>query len=103
MAPEVHHGAKAAGPAADVFAFGLIAREILGVLNRSSEVSVGMAMAAGISPEMPPVGDCFPDLDPDLARMLDDCLLLDPGSRPSAERLAEALRWPFRAGQQATG
>jgi hypothetical protein len=83
MAPELAAGASSASPASDVFAFGVIAYELL--LGRAPFAEpVVFARAEGRV--VPPLArDGIPDL---VARSLE----LDPAKRPTAVELATALR-----------
>jgi serine/threonine-protein kinase len=83
MAPEFAAGANAASPASDVFAFGLIAYELLRGRAPFGEPVV-FARAEGRVVKLPVVDD----LAAPIARSLD----LDPAKRPSAVELAAALR-----------
>jgi serine/threonine protein kinase len=83
MAPELAAGANAASPASDVFAFGVIAYELLRGRAPFAEPVV-LARAKGRDVK-PPVID---DLAAPIACSLDS----DPAKRPSAVELATALR-----------
>jgi serine/threonine-protein kinase len=83
MAPELAAGASSASPASDVFAFGVIAYELL--LGRApfAEPVVFARSEGRVVP--PPKLDGIPDL---VARSLE----LEPAKRPTAVELATALR-----------
>lgn len=85
MAPELSAGARGARPASDVFAFGLIAWELLTGAHPFSDPPVFRALAGR------PLGDPAPlpgSLDPRLAEPLRRCLSETPEARPSAVELA---------------
>jgi tRNA A-37 threonylcarbamoyl transferase component Bud32 len=85
MAPELAAGTKDARPSSDIFAFGVIAVEMLTGRSAFAEPPVmarlhGRAIAAPVVDGVPPI----------IAR----CLDLDPTLRPTAGELAAALRAP---------
>ncbi len=79
MAPEQFSGD--AGPAADVFAFGLVLHEAATgeVPHRTPELPD--LMRARAEQAVPTVREARPDLDPILAAVIDRCLELDPARR----------------------
>jgi hypothetical protein len=86
MAPELAGGVGDAPPASDVFAFGVLAYEM--VSGRAPfEVAPVLERMAGhaIAPPAPPAGDDA------LASVILSCLDLDPTRRPTAPELARAL------------
>jgi serine/threonine-protein kinase len=87
MAPELAGGAAAFSPAADLFAFGVLAFEMLA--NRQPFVEpVVMTRLENREPSSPSV-DLLPA---DLRSLVGSCLALDPASRPPATDLVAALR-----------
>jgi serine/threonine-protein kinase len=91
MAPEVQYGAGGALPATDIFSFGVMARELLGLDSSCYGVPLGMAMRAGAKPTLRPLAQAIPTLPSDVARLLDACLAEEPAHRPTASQLVHAL------------
>jgi hypothetical protein len=91
MAPELAHGARAAGPSADVFSLGVVAYELLSN-QRPFEVSPALERLKGHPAPTPrPIAEAQPDLPRDLASLVDACLRETPEARPSAEVIAGAI------------
>jgi serine/threonine protein kinase len=98
MAPEVLAGQQV-GFAADVFAFGLIAFELLtGQKPRADGRPTDTAHAALVETRRDLLTAARPDLDGALVDLLDRCCDADPGRRPTARALSEALRAANEAG-----
>jgi hypothetical protein len=79
------------GPAGDVWAVGVLLWEALAGTHpfwASSLLETARAIEAGA----PPLADARPDLPRRLTATVDAALALDPARRPSAARLAQALR-----------
>ncbi len=96
MAPELARGAEV-GPPADLFALGIVARELL-VKQRPFLESVALTMLEGESfPTITPIATLWPDAPPELARLLDACLAESAAERPTARDLADALARAARA------
>ena len=90
MAPEiVPLGVKAAQPPADVFAFGVIAFEMLA--GRRPYETMPTFLGLALAPPPPSFATLAPSLPAATATLLDRCLARDPGDRPSAAELADAL------------
>jgi serine/threonine-protein kinase len=90
MAPEVvPAGMKAAQPPADVFAFGVIAFELLSGHRPYEKMPTFLGVAISPAPEA--FASIAPSLPEATARMLDACLAKEPGKRPTAAELAGAL------------
>jgi serine/threonine-protein kinase len=90
MAPEiVPLGVKAAQPPADVFAFGVIAFEMLA--GRRPYENMPTFLGLALAPAPPSFASLVPSLPAATATLLDACLARDPGARPSAAELAVAL------------
>jgi predicted Ser/Thr protein kinase len=75
MAPELLRGMRAAGSAVDVFAFGVLAYQLLG--GRLPNGSLG---------------DVAPALPARLVELVDACLALDPAARPTSADALTRLR-----------
>ena len=88
MAPEAATGAKAVRPAADMFAFGLIAFEML-MGKHAFSVAPGQLALAGLKP--PPAPELSPNVPAKLAELVRACLAFDPEARPTSERACEVL------------
>lgn len=98
MAPEMANGAREATSAVDVFALGVLAYEILGagypfaappivdvISGREPARAPGLASRASSHPPLASV------VDASVASLLERCLEIDPGRRPTARALADAL------------
>jgi len=94
MAPEiVPLGVKAAQPPADVFAYGVIAFEMLA--GRRPYENMPTFLGLALAPAPTSFATLVPSLPAATAALLDACLAREPGARPTATKLAEAL---LRAG-----
>ncbi len=90
MAPEiVPLGIKAAQPPADVFAFGVIAFEMLA--GRRPYENMPAFLGLALAPAPTPFAALAPSLPAPTAALLDRCLAREPGDRPSAAEVAAAL------------
>jgi hypothetical protein len=91
MAPEiVPLGVKAAQPPADVFAFGVIAFELLAGRRPYDDMPTFLGLA--LAPAPPSFATFAPSLPATTVALLDRCLAREPRDRPSAADLAAALR-----------
>jgi serine/threonine-protein kinase len=91
MAPELGGAAKHARPAADVFAFGVMAFELL-TGKAPFEESPAVTRVRGSPFVRPPrFHSLAKDLDPTVSQLLDACLAESPDARPESQALAEAL------------
>jgi serine/threonine-protein kinase len=89
MAPESVHGGRTLSPAADLFAFGLLAYELLmGALPHATP-AVLLALARQPVP-VPPRLD-VPGLPANAAALLAACLAPEPDARPAVDALITAL------------
>jgi len=91
MAPEQSSGSRSVGPSADVFAFGVMAHEML-TGTAAFRAPPVYDRLAGRAIEVPPsLGRSCPDLGPELTSLLDRALAEDPSSRPTMVELCQAL------------
>ncbi|MGD0527944.1 MAG: serine/threonine-protein kinase, partial [Polyangiaceae bacterium] len=91
MAPELGGAAKHARPAGDVFAFGVMAYEIL-TGRAPFEESPAVTRVRGEAFARPPVIRArSAELEAGIAEILDACLAENPDARPASSVLAEAL------------
>jgi hypothetical protein len=97
MAPEQSSGSRSLGPSADVFAFGVMAHEMLTGTTPFRAPPVYDRLA-GRSIDVPPaLGPSCPDLASELTDLLDRCLREDPTLRPNMIELSLALASADRA------
>lgn len=85
MAPELAHGGRA-GSAADVFAFGVVAHEML-----TGEYPFAVPPVFEALSGREPQAKVAESLAPSLRALVQHCLSASPGDRPSAKALMEAL------------
>jgi len=90
MAPELAQGAKNARPATDVFAFGVMAYEMLAGAAPFAD-SPAMMRLRGEPLVAPSFARACPSLGARVAALLRACLAEDPEARPGARDLAAAL------------
>lgn len=91
MAPELLSGRSALTPAIDVFAFGVLAWQVL-TTGRPWPTPAIVQRAAGTLEAPRSLRAACPGLPPAAAEVLERCLSEDPVARPSARALAEELR-----------
>lgn len=92
IAPELVNGREHVTPAADIFSFGVIAFEMLSRTRPFSEPPALSLLEARKPPTAAPLATIWTAGPPDLMRLIDDALALDPRRRPTATALAQALR-----------
>ena len=91
MAPELARGAREAGPAADVFSFGVVAFELLTKkLPHTSPPVLEQVMGRTLTAS-PSLAEVRPDLPAALCDLVDRCLAITPDARPSADAIASEL------------
>jgi hypothetical protein len=85
MAPELVRGARFATPSSDVYAFGVIAWELLtGDLPQGFEALTHLRRSVDVAS----IASVIPTLAPRLVKAIDACLTNDTMSRPTAKSLA---------------
>jgi serine/threonine protein kinase len=95
IAPELVHGREQLSPAADLFAFGVIAYEMIADRRPFAEAPV-LALVERRPVATPrSILEAWPECPPVLAAALDACLSFDPRARPTAKELAEKLADPL--------
>ncbi len=94
IAPELVDGPEALSPAADLFAFGVIAFELI-TGDRPFSRPAAIARMQGKDPDPPaPIAWRWTAAVPEVAAVIDRCLLGDPTQRPTAADVAEVLaKW----------
>lgn len=96
VAPEVvRKGARAALPASDVFAFGVIAHELLTGEPPYAEQAIQKLFRGQDYPPPPSLATKVPTLSRELALLLEACLAWAPEERPTAAALRSALALPL--------
>ena len=93
MAPEQLRGAADVGPAADVYAFGLVLFEAATGARAHPHATLPELVAARFDQPPPAVASKRPDLPANLAQVIDQCLLVDLARRiPDAVEVSRRLR-----------
>ena len=90
MAPELADSG-AAGFAADVWSFGVLAHELCAGQRPFDEPAFTRRLLGAAIEAPPPLAGRAPGLAPPLAALLDACLDFEPSRRPSAAELAAVL------------
>jgi hypothetical protein len=91
MAPELAGGARAAGPSADVFSFGVLAYELLARELPFATPPVLERLSGRSAPALKSLARTRPELSPEICALVDHCVSDAPESRPSAASLVDAL------------
>jgi len=93
MAPEQATGDPRVDHRADVYAWGVLAYELLGGAHPFADRTTPQDLVAAHLSAMPrPLGDAAPDLSPAVSALVMRCLEKDPGRRPqSAREISDAL------------
>jgi tetratricopeptide (TPR) repeat protein len=92
MAPEQLQRSPDVGPAADVYSFGLVLFEAATGRRAYQHKTLVELMKARVEEPPPSVAAARPELPAELARVIDDCLVIDPARRiRDAKALLERL------------
>jgi len=92
MAPEQLQRSRDAGPAADVYSVGLVLFEAATGSRAHPQKTLAELMKARLEEPPPSVAAQRPELSPALARVIDDCLIVDAARRiPDARALLARL------------
>ncbi len=92
MSPELSDGAKMISPAADIFSFGVLSYQLLaGRLPFEHPIIVAAVHHTNL-PSPRKLSQLAPDLDENLASIIERCLEVERSLRPSADELALALK-----------
>jgi serine/threonine-protein kinase len=92
MAPELAAGSRHASPAADVFAFGIIAHQLLADDYPFNGMPISERLSGNPILRAESIARVATDLDPALAELIDASLAIDPSARPTSAALRDALR-----------
>lgn len=90
MAPELGGGMHLAQLPSDIFSFGIMAYEVLAGAMPFDKPPLLLAKHGG-ELRFKPLDEMCPGLSPDLSRLLERCLAINPASRPTAVELSAAL------------
>ncbi len=96
MSPEQAAGEEVTG-ASDVYSLGLVAFELVAGRPPFDESNAIALVAAHINKEPAGVSTLRPELDAQLARLIDQCLSKSPQERPTTDELSRALTPPTHA------
>jgi serine/threonine-protein kinase len=91
IAPELLGGRENVSPAADVFAFGVIAYELLAGRRPFDEPPIHALMGRRAPVWPAPLSSNHPLVPAGLGQLVDRCLAPDPRDRPSAREIAQEL------------
>jgi serine/threonine-protein kinase len=97
MSPEQAQGRKA-GPPSDVYSAGIVLYELLAGENPLRGDSAAETLSNVAAHRLPPLGELRPDLAEELTELIDDACRAQPGERPGAYELSDALREVLESG-----
>jgi serine/threonine-protein kinase len=92
MAPELIAGTQFIAPPVDVFAFGVMAFEMLAGRSPFAEPPSSAVLGGRVPADAERLERAWEGAPPDLARLVDACLSFDPDGRPTAHAIADAIR-----------
>ncbi len=100
MAPELVRGARLATASSDMYAFGVIAWELMtGDLPEGFEALMHLRKSVDVAS----IASVIPTMAPRLVKLIDACLAPDAAARPTAKALAAALAIAVGAPAKMTG
>lgn len=91
ISPEQMRGEPVTGQS-DVYSFGLFAWELLSGERPFDSVSLAQNAAQRLEGRHRPLREIRPDVDPEVASLVERCLVVEPNRRPTAAELAQRLR-----------
>ncbi len=98
MAPEQAAGDPNTGPAADVYAWGLLAYEMLSGNGPFTASTAQEFFVAHMSRNPEPLPSVAPDVPADLAQLVMQCLEKEPVARPTASDIVQRCEQPLAPG-----
>ncbi|HOT23033.1 MAG TPA: serine/threonine-protein kinase [Thermoleophilia bacterium] len=101
MSPEQAAGRRA-GPASDVYSAGIVLYELLAGRNPLRGESAAETLSNVAAHRLPPLRELRPDLTEGLAELIDAACEAQPGRRPNACELSDALRALLESGALGT-
>ena len=99
MAPEQATASKAVGPAADVWAMGVMLYEVLGGERPFDGPSAHAVVVEAVTMPHRPLTELRADLSPGWGELVDACLAKKPEGRPSAAAVSRDLRALLEKGE----
>jgi serine/threonine-protein kinase len=91
MAPELALGPLEVGPAVDIFAFGILAYEVLLGRGPFEDDPLSIRVSGRALPRPPPLPVTHHRLQPEAALLIERCILEAPTQRPSADELVSVF------------